>query len=499
MLLELGLIVLLGPFLRWLCSAQLLLLKLNSSDRELPASSQDLQAFATATRVIDGVFQGSVQMIWLLYLIAIEIYPFPVLEYRTTTITDWSGNSLEVPVFSSFGLYTALAVLVKNLMQLWLLHFPVCTERDGSSTVLVHQPQTNFARRLFQWLLLLLFILFSSIFRLASYTLLLIHLNFFLLPTAAIIFLSLLLHIVLRGVSNRFYVSTSNMDVLLTASCCCLVPTPVNSNIRAHNLLQVHTAATNLLLLLCLVATVFLSLDYSLPMVWRPDRVVYSANCFYSMCFATSLLLPLSTICYWLYKRERRLPGMTRQTLFWQGNSPSPLAAVLATLMSVLMLTVGLLALLGSFSSGQCEAPPVQNGLYRPLPHGGRLECHPGYSPTPQGRIICTWFFGRLGLVTLSPLYIQHLLSPPSRDLGQHLNQLDTWPSNDTVEENVKKNVPDVIHHLHSLSTLACLPRPATLHSSFQVTANLLIMNFFVTLFYFFISTHKFFSPPSGL
>ena len=29
------------------------------------------------------------------------------------------------------------------------------------------------------------------------------------------------------------------MDVLLTASCCCLVPTPVNSHVRAHNLLQV--------------------------------------------------------------------------------------------------------------------------------------------------------------------------------------------------------------------------------------------------------------------
>ena len=31
----------------------------------------------------------------------------------------------------------------------------------------------------------------------------------------------------------------SKMDVLLTASCCCLVPTPVNSHVRAHNLLQV--------------------------------------------------------------------------------------------------------------------------------------------------------------------------------------------------------------------------------------------------------------------
>ena len=31
------------------------------------------------------------------------------------------------------------------------------------------------------------------------------------------------------------------MDVLLTAVCCCLVPTPLNSHVRAHNLLQVSS------------------------------------------------------------------------------------------------------------------------------------------------------------------------------------------------------------------------------------------------------------------
>ena len=35
------------------------------------------------------------------------------------------------------------------------------------------------------------------------------------------------------------------MDVLLTAVCCCLVPTPVNSHVRAHNLLQVSSISLN--------------------------------------------------------------------------------------------------------------------------------------------------------------------------------------------------------------------------------------------------------------
>ena len=39
--------------------------------------------------------------------------------------------------------------------------------------------------------------------------------------------------------------SPRQMDVLLTAVCCCLVPTPVNSHVRAHNLLQVSSISLN--------------------------------------------------------------------------------------------------------------------------------------------------------------------------------------------------------------------------------------------------------------
>lgn len=37
--------------------------------------------------------------------------------------------------------------------------------------------------------------------------------------------------------------------------------------------LQVHTALTNLLLLLAGVAAVYFNLDYGLPIVWRPEEV----------------------------------------------------------------------------------------------------------------------------------------------------------------------------------------------------------------------------------
>jgi hypothetical protein len=102
------------------------------------------------------------------------------------------------------------------------------------------------------------------------------------------------------------------MDVLLTAACCCLVPTPVSCDIRAHNLLQAHTAGTSLLLLLGLVAASFLSLDYGRPIVMRPEEVHYSATMFHCLTLTTAMLLPISAGLYSLFKRSMQQPGQSR-------------------------------------------------------------------------------------------------------------------------------------------------------------------------------------------
>ena len=140
-LMEVGLIIALGPLLRWLCSVRLLLAR--HVNNEVSLGFQDLEAFATATRVIDGVFQGSLQIVWLLYLIATGIYPFPVLDWKTKVVHDWYGNKMLFPVLSSIGLYPSLAVLVKNLFQYWSQHHLRATTDDGSTTVLVEEDATR--------------------------------------------------------------------------------------------------------------------------------------------------------------------------------------------------------------------------------------------------------------------------------------------------------------------------------------------------------------------
>ena len=147
-----------------------------------------------------------------------------------------------------------------------------------------------------------MFVLTGVLHRLLCYTLLFLHLNVFLLPAGGIMIASTLLHILLRGVSNRFYVNTTNMDVFLTASCCCLAPTPTSPSIRAHNLLQAHSTITSCLLLAALAAAVFLSTDYGLPIISRPARLHYSSSTFYNLCLVATALLPVSISLYLIYK-----------------------------------------------------------------------------------------------------------------------------------------------------------------------------------------------------
>ena len=102
---------------------RLLIIRLSNEDTEA-AEVEDLTNFIFASKMIDGIFQTSVQIIWLLYLIAIEIYPFPLFNMTTKEVKDWFGNVVSVPVVSSLTLYSSLAVLVKNLSELWMYHLP---------------------------------------------------------------------------------------------------------------------------------------------------------------------------------------------------------------------------------------------------------------------------------------------------------------------------------------------------------------------------------------
>jgi len=447
-LLEMGLIMIFGPFLRWLCSVRLLSSKLHPSGQI--ADLDDIQRFAFATKVIDGIFEASVQIIWLLYLIAIEVYPFPLLNMRTKSVTDWFGNNLQIPVFSSLSLYSSLAVLVKNLSQLWRIHYPQSTTPNGSETLQLQPKMEGSLKTIMQWLILILFTSTGILYRLISYTLLFLHLNLFMMPAGGIMICSTILHAILRGLSNRFYVETSKMDVFLSACCCCLVPTPTSSNIRAHNLLQAHTAITNILLLISVCVCTFFSIDYSVPIVRRPSRLVYSSTYFYNYCLVAVSLLPISTLFYLLYKKTMGYPGLVRRTIFWKNKSPTAVAILTGFVSIFFLASVVLLNVMGRHSSYQCQesTSPVHHGwlVSQDTGHGSKLECHQNYNPHPAPSIYCSWFFGPQGVMEIVPLYYQELteVQPYSGSLlrrGQYVEERVAFVRNLTTVACLKKNM----------------------------------------------------------
>ena len=405
-----------GPFLRWCCSVKLLIYRLSHSGSS--SDITDLEQFISATRMIDGIIMTAVQIIWMLYLIAIEVFPIPLFSMETKEVKDFFGNVIEVPVVSSLNLYTSIAVLVRNLAQLWMTNFPRNTTESGSETVVRHV-RTGACWSIIQWFTLILFVLTGVMYRLMSYLLLFVHLNIFFMPAAAIILLSFAFHVLLRGLSNKFYVETSKMDVFLTACCCSLVPTPTSRNIRAHNLLQAHTLLTNLLLMISMSLCMFLSTDYSLPIIKRPWQLRYSSTYFFNYCLIVIILLPISLLLYLLFKKTMGEEG-ERKTMFWSNKRPT-CWAVFSGIVSTVLLTVLLfLNLLGRLSSSYCHLDPGLrlHGEVESQPNGigVSVQCHHNYRPVPAANIYCSWFFGPEGFLHISPAYSQDLVSPQTED-----------------------------------------------------------------------------------
>ena len=387
--LELGLITLLGPFLRWAASVKLFMMRHWKLGRN--SEIEDLELFISATKMIDGIFQPSVQMVFMLYLMAIGVKNAEIsteMFSLTKQITDFSGNVIKIPELSNLNLYTSTAVLVKNISQLWMTNFPRSTTESGSEAIVTRDPDLTTTKKFLQWTVLVMFVATVVSYRLFSYIILCLHLNYFLLPAISIIVLSFLFHMLLRGLGDQFFVNStknSKTDVFLTACCCSLVPTPTSANIRAHNLLQVHTVFTNLVMFIGLGFCMFLNLDYYLPIISRPE-VQYDHTIFFSACLVVIALLPLSLFFYWTFKKLMGQTGQ-RKTFFWTDTGPTWWSILTGTVSFLLLAILLTLASGGLHYNGlYCEPPPhlQSDGLSSSI--GVSVQCNTSTSTSTSHR-----------------------------------------------------------------------------------------------------------------
>ena len=84
----------------------------------------------------------------------------------------------------------------------------------------------------------------------------------------------------------------------------------------------------------------FLSVDYSLPIINRPWQLRYSSTYFFNYCLIVILLLPVSMMLYALFKKSLGANVLSdRKTMFWTNKKPT-LMAVSTGIMSTIIITL---------------------------------------------------------------------------------------------------------------------------------------------------------------
>ena len=111
--LEITLIIIFGPFVRWACTLSSILLSMCQKEVE------DLNKVVYITRLVDGVMETYLQVLWSLYLTATGFLIFPIGIGSTRGATDSFGNSMKFPVVIANTMVVSVFVLAWNLIHLW--------------------------------------------------------------------------------------------------------------------------------------------------------------------------------------------------------------------------------------------------------------------------------------------------------------------------------------------------------------------------------------------
>ena len=170
--------------------------------------------------------------------------------------------------------------------------------------------------------------------------------------------------------------------------------------------------------MISLSVCMFLSVDYSLPIINRPWQLRYSSHYFYNYCLLVIILLPVSMLLYALYKKSLGANALSdRKTMFWTNKKPTLVAVMTGIVSTVMMTLLVILNLVGRYSSAQCRLPLELSvhGEVRTLGQGigTSVQCHHNYIATPAARVYCRWFFGPEGFFDVTPAYYKDLTSFP--------------------------------------------------------------------------------------
>jgi len=249
---ELIFLILFGPAIDWMTYLVRFIKKNQKNIQEPPDPNVD--KFLFIAKIVNGVIEASLQLIWTVLLISIQVKPLPWTDL--THIPDLVGNTVPIPV-STLSIVFSVISIIKSLAYFWN-NYGVA-RHDGSIPTDI---KGGF---------LVLPILFTSlIFRLGCLIMFSVYLNIY---TIAVLGLSLVVFNIIR-LFRICYEESSALGEAVSSFANSILPTPSSTDPRSHNLYLIHDLITSSIYLSFLIVIQVLNLDYNNPTYKRLDNLV---------------------------------------------------------------------------------------------------------------------------------------------------------------------------------------------------------------------------------
>jgi len=255
---ELPFLILLGPAVDWM----IYLARLVKGKRNMVVD-KELDKFLYIAKIVNGVIEASLQLIWTLLLISIKVRPLPWSEM--TQIPDLVGNTIPVPA-STLSIIFSVISIIKSLAFFWNKYG--VARSDGTVS-----EDTRYR------FLVPLILVTTMVFRLGCLVIFAVYLNIY---TMAILGLSLVTFNLLRLFRTCFEDSCA-LGETVSGFANSILPTPSSTDQRSHNLYLLHDLVTSSIYLCFLIIIQILNLNYSQPYYKRLDNLIIGHNEFLVM------------------------------------------------------------------------------------------------------------------------------------------------------------------------------------------------------------------------
>jgi len=247
--LELSFVIGFGPAIDWLIS----LIKLVRGEKD-NQEDRELDKFIYIAKIVNGVIEASLQLIWTILLVSIGVNPIPWTDM--THIPDLLGNTIPFPASTVSLVFSSISI-IKNMAYFWT-NYGIVRPPGG----LPEGARASF--------LVAPILITSLVFRLGCLVMCAVYLNIY---TMAVLGLSLVTYNIIR-LFRPCFDESSVLGEAVSGFANSLLPTPSSTDQRSHNLYLLHDLVTSSMMMCFLVIIQILNLDYNQPVYTRPSTLI---------------------------------------------------------------------------------------------------------------------------------------------------------------------------------------------------------------------------------